>query len=394
MTDTGSLDLDVDLAGVGDDIRRRILMTLSCRDSDRLTRVDGAGEIFERSGSRVQRMFNGVLVEEGGYYGDLITPIIKGLRGVHEPQEEVVVDAILRRLGQDHRTSQSGHRPFAIELGSYWAYYSIWFCTELESARAVAMEPDPTYLEVGRRNAELNGVSDRVMFVNGGIGGEPGAQITFTAESDGQERIIPAHDLASLMRLQEVSAVDVVFCDIQGFESEVLERAQQLLRSGSVRFLVISTHHSSISGDPLTHQKTLASLTDLGAHIIAEHTVSESYSGDGLVVASFDPRDKDLVVEVSHARAKDALFGELEFEVNHYRQLQEGEAANASELRVRVATLTDEVAALNAELSSIHDTKLWRWSRPARRWYGSLRTRERGQPEPGTTKAGRRVSLT
>jgi FkbM family methyltransferase len=376
VTETGPLDLDADLAGVGDDIRRRILMTLSCRDSDRLARVDGAGETFDRSGSRVQRMFNGVLVEEGGYYGDLITPIIKGLRGVHEPQEEVVVDTILRRLGEERRSSVVDHAPFAIELGSYWAYYSIWFCMALDDARAVAMEPDPAYMEVGRRNAELNAVSDRVMFVNGGIGGEPGAEISFTAESDGQERRVPSHDLASLMRLLDVGAVDVVYCDIQGHESELLERGRQVLASGSVRFLVISTHHSSISGDPLTHQKTLALLDVLGAHIIAEHTVSESYSGDGLVVASFDERDRDLVVEVSHARAKDSLFGELEFEVNHYLRMRESDADNAARLHRRVATLTGEVAALTAELASIQNTKLWRWSSPARRWYGSLRSRK------------------
>lgn len=375
MTDTGSFDLDADLAQVSDEIRRRILMTISCRDSDQLAKVEGAGEVFDWSGTRVQRMFNGVLVTEGGYYGELITPIVKGLRGVHEPQEEVVVEAILQRLVEEQRLGLRKHAPFTLELGSYWAYYSIWFCTVLEKARAIAMEPDPTYLEVGRRNAELNGVTDRVRFVSGGIGGEPGVDIAFTAESDGEERRIAAHDLCSLMRLEDVAAIDVVFCDIQGYESEMLERGSDLLASGAVRYLVISTHHSSISGDPLTHQKALALLEDLGAHIIAEHTVSESYSGDGLVVASFDDRDRDLFVDVSHARAKDTLFGEVEFEVNHYLRLQQKDAQEAAHLGGEVAALSAEVASLRAELASVQDTKLWRWSRPARRWYGSLRDR-------------------
>ena len=38
----------------------------------------------------------------------------------------------------------------------------------------------------------------------------------------------------------------------------------------------------------------------------------ESYSGDGLIAAGFDPRTRDLVVPISHARAKDSLFGEPE----------------------------------------------------------------------------------
>jgi SAM-dependent methyltransferase len=80
--------------------------------------------------------------------------------------------------------------------------------------------------------------------------------------------------------------------------------------------MVVSTHHHSISGDPLTHQRALAQLTEAGAHIITEHSVAESFSGDGLIVASFDDRDRDLVVEVSRARAKDSLFGEPEVELD------------------------------------------------------------------------------
>jgi hypothetical protein len=49
--------------------------------------------------------------------------------------------------------------------------------------------------------------------------------------------------------------------------------------------------------------------------VIAEHSVSESCSGDGLIFASADPRDADLSVEVSHVRSRDSLFGEPEYEL-------------------------------------------------------------------------------
>jgi hypothetical protein len=77
-----------------------------------------------------------------------------------------------------------------------------------------------------------------------------------------------------------------------------------------VRFAVVSTHHHVISGDPLTHQRCLDLLRDAGGHVIVEHTVAESYSGDGLIVVSFDDRDRDLQVVTSRCRVGDSWFGD------------------------------------------------------------------------------------
>ncbi|MEI6701586.1 MAG: hypothetical protein WCL38_07520, partial [Actinomycetota bacterium] len=100
--------------------------------------------------------------------------------------------------------------------------------------------------------------------------------------------------------------------DIQGAELTFLASSGEALAAGSVRFLFISTHDPIISGSATTHGEVLDRVRELGGHIVAEHSVSESFSGDGLVVASFDPRDKDFSVDISHARARDSLFGEWE----------------------------------------------------------------------------------
>lgn len=339
------LHSDADLDGLDSGLVRRIRQTVACRDADVLPRVEGAGEIFELDGVRVQRMFNGVLVEEGCYFGDLITPIISRLRGVHEPQEELVVHAIVERLRNEQRAGTLV-APVAIELGSFWSYYSLWFCSALDGARAVAMEPDPGYFAVGPRNAALNGLSDAITFVPGGIAERPGSSFPFTAESDGVTRDTPAYDLRSLMELGGTDRVDVVFCDIQGFETPFLEYAADLLRSGAVRFVVMSTHHSSISGEALTHQNALSRLQELGGHVIAEHTVAESCSGDGLIVVSFDERDRDLVVPVSHVRARDSLFGELEFEVHHQLVQAQQHRAEAEQLRAELGQLREDMQRL------------------------------------------------
>lgn len=91
--------------------------------------------------------------------------------------------------------------------------------------------------------------------------------------------------------VRQLSQNSLLLCDVQGAEVEALRGAANALAARRVRFLVISTHHHQITGDPLTHQRCVGLLRDAGAHFIAEHSVSESCSGDGLVVVSTDPRD-------------------------------------------------------------------------------------------------------
>jgi FkbM family methyltransferase len=374
-----------------EDVRRRVALTVSCRDADSIAKVEHAGEVLQRDGVRVQVMHNGVLVEEGGYYGDWMTEIIRSLRGHHEPQEEVVFYRIIERL-------RGSEAPVMVEFGSFWAYYSLWFCSALADAgaRAVAVEPDAAYLEVGRRNAALNRASAAVTFMPGAIGADPGEQMDFVAESDGGTHRVVQHDLHSVMNDAGVEYADLVLADVQGAESILLERARGDFAAGRVRFLVVSTHHHAISGDPLTHQRSLTILRESGAHVIAEHSVSESYSGDGLIAVSFDDRDKDFVVALSYARAKDSLFGESEFAVDAaLRRSDEAERrANeaelycteadqyGSDLRVELAEVRRQLGATAqradqaaAELAAMRQSRLWRWSRLPRGVYARVRPR-------------------
>jgi len=326
---------------------RRVLLTLNCTDADHLPKVAGAGDVFDHDGVAVQRMFNGLLVEEGCYGGNWMTEIIRSLHGHHEPQEEVAFDAIIRRLQED-----AGPEPRMIEFGSFWSFYSLWFGQALPGARMFGLEPDPSNLQVGVRNAALNGLSDRIEFVHGAIGDRPGEDLVFDNESDDGTTTVTQYDLASILQRQGWDRVDLVLVDVQGAETVLLERARADLAAGRVRFMVISTHHHLISGDPLTHQKALRLIGEVGGHLIAEHSVDESFSGDGLIAVSFDPRDADLSVPVSFARAKDSLFGELEWDLA---------AAQAN------------TRALSDEIERVHATRTWRATKFARRVYARIR---------------------
>jgi hypothetical protein len=111
--------------------------------------------------------------------------------------------------------------------------------------------------------------------------------------------------------------VDLLLADIQGAELAMLAGARRAIERGQIRFLLVSTHHHRISGDPVIHQKCLRFVREHGGHILAEHGIGESFSGDGLIAASFDPADRTLpAIHLSRNRTAEALFPEVEFDLD------------------------------------------------------------------------------
>jgi hypothetical protein len=74
-----------------------------------------------------------------------------------------------------------------------------------------------------------------------------------------------------------------------------------------------------------------------GAHIVAEHGVYESCSGDGLIVAAMRDADADLHADVSVVRARDCLWGEPEAELARLLRLPGVSPLMRAARRIRVA---------------------------------------------------------
>lgn len=288
--------------------QRRIALTTAVRDTDTIVKVPNAGEVIDHDGVTVQVMHNGILMEEGCYYGAWMTEVIRQLQGHHEPQEELAFHTIIERLSRDTPA------PTMVELGSYWAYYSTWAKHEIPGAQLTLVEPDPRNLEVGRRNLALNGMEAAAM-LHAAVGSEHGGTLILPWDSDGRAHATPQVSVDGLMSDLDLQRIDLLLCDVQGAEIAMLDGAVSALKERRIRFLVVSTHHHEITGDPLTHQRCAKILHDAGAHFIAEHSVSESCSGDGLIAVSMDERDADLKADVTIVRSRDTLFGELEWEL-------------------------------------------------------------------------------
>lgn len=276
---------------------RRATMTISCRDAESIPKVSNAGAIEIVDGKPVQVMHNGLRVLYGGYHGDWMANVIHGLRGHHEPQEERAFNELLRYCRP---------KTCILELGSFWAYYSMWYLKSIPFSTAYCLEPDATHIAVGQENMRLNSLGAN--FVRACVGDQFIEQKQFATES-GESVLMPQHTVPSAMEHFGLNGIELLHADVQGAELGILSSCASLFAAGKIRFLVISTHHASISGSSTTHAECVASVKASGAHILCEHDVDESFSGDGLIVAAMRPEDRSIPpIVISRCRRGESLF--------------------------------------------------------------------------------------
>jgi hypothetical protein len=186
----------------------------------------------------------------GAYYGPFSQLLVLN-RGVHEPLEEFVFQEVLKRLPPE---------PSMIELGAYWGHYSMWLKKERPNADAILVEPDPACLKVGQDNFARNGFKGE--FINAFVGRDK-------FEIDG------------FFRNRKIKKLDILHTDIQGFEVEMLEGAEDVLTRRRVQYLFISTHSQQI------HTAIVGQLDHLGYRVeISSDFDLQTTSFDGFVFAS------------------------------------------------------------------------------------------------------------
>jgi hypothetical protein len=208
-------------------------------------------EVYLLNGNRVP------LSGSGAYYGAFSQLLVIN-RGVHEPLEEFVFQTLLKRLPP---------APRMIELGAYWAHYSMWLKKVRPQAENIMVEPDPNCLAAGRSNFARN------QFVG---------EFIQAAVSRG------AWQIDQFLRSRGLHHVDILHVDIQGFEVEMMDGARDALRNARINYLFISTHSQQI------HRQIIRRLEEINYRIeVASDVDYETTSCDGLVFAS-SPRAKAL----------------------------------------------------------------------------------------------------
>jgi FkbM family methyltransferase len=211
-------------------------------------------------------MHNGVKVVAGGYHGKWMMRVIHELRGHHEPQEEKVFYEVLKHVRPD---------ALMVEVGSFWAYYSLWFRQGYANRKNYLIEPDPKKLALGQKNFVLNGFTGD--FTHGYIPTQELRQEILKEWESRKSKIQPIY-LDQFAQEKGIEFIDILHADIQGAELSLLKGARRLISKGRIGYVFLSTHSDR-------HEPCLEFLHKHTFEVIAEHSVKESASADGLIVA-------------------------------------------------------------------------------------------------------------
>jgi len=232
---------------------RRIDDVLQCEDRKFIVSLPLAGKIEDG----LLIMHNGIRIKPLSYYGFPMLRMFKLSKGVHEPQEERVFQEVLKVMPRS---------AIMLELGSYWAFYSMWFHKSVSDARSFMVEPEEAGLKAGKENFEINGLQGD--FTRAFIGNEC------------KESSPPILTVDWILSEKNILFLDLLHSDIQGFELQMLEGASDSFLQGKVGYVFISTHSNQV------HDACENKLRDYGHVILHSINLDDSYSEDGVIVAA------------------------------------------------------------------------------------------------------------
>lgn len=237
--------------------KERIRLVQESTDNAKIQRIEGAGTIKRG----VQLMHNGLKIVLGSYYGPEVSRMLYQNKGVHEPQEEYAFQYIL-----DVLKSQKKPNYTMLELGSFWAFYSMWFKKDLPTTTNIMVEPEPFNIGCGLRNFNLNGFAGT--FIN-----------SFVSNSKRNEANQSYVSVDSIFSDYNLNYIDIVHCDIQGHETDMLTGAINTMQKAKIGYFFISTHSNDL------HSHCIRTLNKNNYLILASANMEETYSFDGLIVA-------------------------------------------------------------------------------------------------------------
>ena len=209
------------------------------------------GHVYLHNGIRVP------INREEAYYGTFSLLLIIN-RGVHEPLEEYIFQELLKTMPD---------APTMLELGAYWAHYSLWLKARRPAATVIMVEPEPRNMAVGVQNFAFNGYQGE--FINDFVG-------------HGRFQV------DGFLKSRNIDHLDILHADIQEYEMQMLEGGGSSLARHAVDYVFISTHTQQL------HQQVVDTLSGHGYRIeVSSDFDSHTTSCDGLVFAS-SPKARQL----------------------------------------------------------------------------------------------------
>lgn len=232
-----------------EDLRGRFREIVSDPLNLLIERVPEAGEVRDglvclHNGNRVP------IAGEEAYFGPF-SEILAINRGVHEPLEEYVFQQVLGQLPES---------PVMLELGAYWAHYSMWLKRARPRSSPIMVEPIDGHLQVGVANFARHGFAGEFiqMWVRAGW-----------------------FEVDTFLQSRPGLHLDVLHADIDLHEVEMLRGARMALRRRMIDRLFVSTHSQAL------HEEVVESLEKAGYRVeVASDFERETTAFDGFVFAT------------------------------------------------------------------------------------------------------------
>jgi FkbM family methyltransferase len=140
---------------------------------------------------------------------------------------------------------------FFVDVGANSGSYTILACAAI-GARGVAFEPVPSTYQRLLANMQLNDLNERVLCVNKGVGASE-TSIVFTNDSDTMNRVIAANEISDNTVSVDVTTLDtclrsdspsLIKIDVEGYETQVLEGAEETLQQPSLHSVIMELNGS------------------------------------------------------------------------------------------------------------------------------------------------------
>jgi hypothetical protein len=250
----------------------RIRDAVASPDNAFIPRVAKAGAVD--NGELV--MHNGLRVHELSYDGEGPRDLMRANRGVHEPQEERLFMEVLKCVPPGASM---------LELGSYWAFYSMWFYKEIANAHCFCVEPESRNIQMGIDNFALNfgAAPPRVVF-----------EQAFAGQCNKQQvGGVPTVCVDQFLNRYDIGRLAILHADTQGHELNVLLGAAKSLAESRIDYCFLSTHTNEL------HRRCLGFFRQHGYQVIADIDLLETYSFDGLIVAMSPNASRSAPCELS-----------------------------------------------------------------------------------------------
>lgn len=202
------------------------------------------GEVCLHNGIKVPCIGN------SAYFGEFSQILVLN-RGVHEPLEEFVFQELLKILPAN---------AVILELGSYWAHYSMWLKQQCPDASAILVEAQELHIQVGVDNFARNGFAGE--FIKAFVG--PGE-----------------FEVDKFCSLRPELHINVLHVDIDLHEMGMVNGAKDQLSKQAFDYILISTHSQQL------HKEVEYSLKTYGYRIeVSCDFDQETTSFDGFIFAS------------------------------------------------------------------------------------------------------------